>query len=204
MKRFTTLLLGLSVAGLPTAEAFAHPHVGGVVRGGAHVAIRSARPFVAGRAVVVHRGSSCHYGCGPYWYGGGFGLGGVLVGSAVTPAYYGDYYTSPAPAVVEHGASMAPANIVQWDDEELKDLALNKFAFTRGLDRDGNRIILEVTSKSYSSDTGAMTKVKFKVRWVEWTIKKAKDGSLYREEKQKSTTIKLKFDDFGRFTEYCD
>jgi hypothetical protein len=40
--------------------------------------------------------------------------------------------------------------------------------------------------------------------WVELRITRCKDSTEVREEKQEKTTIKLKLDELGRFTEYCD
>jgi len=113
-------------------------------------------------------------------------------------------YQRPSAAVVEPLKRNPDGAVAQWRDENLRELALDQFSFARGLDRNGNRIAVEIVAKDIDDDTGALTKAKFKVRWVEWKTKTGKDRQEAREEKQKKTTIKLKFDEFGQFTEYCD
>jgi hypothetical protein len=109
-----------------------------------------------------------------------------------SPFYYGGYdggYVYPGcyqPAAVVETVQAAPAEqVAQWDDGGLKEFALNKFSATRGLDRDCNKIVVEIVALNYHDRTGALTKAKFKVRWVEWKITRCKDCTEVREEKQK-------------------
>jgi len=97
-----------------------------------------------------------------------------------------------------------PLQVARWDDQDLTELVLNKFAFTRGLDRDGNKIVPVIVSKDFHDDTGAVAKVNFKVRWVEMKRTTDKHGNEVVQEKQKKTTVKLKFNEAGQFTEYDD
>jgi hypothetical protein len=149
-----------------------------------------------------------YYGgvCAPAWYGGYAALGGFVGGYGYSTVYQPavDVVQQEVEVVEQPAPPPPPAQIVQWDDSDLTELALNKFAFTRGLDRDGNKVIVEIVSKDYHDEAGALAKVKFKVRWVEWKAAKGDDGQPMEEEKREKTTIKLKFDDFGRFTEYDD
>ena len=207
MNRLTPFLLCLLVGGLSSADTLASPRSFGgraaMHAGGGHF---SPRP-------IGFRGLPYgHHAGWNHWHGAG--LRSWSFGFGYAPFYYGGYdgyvggYVYPGysrPAVAVETVQAAPAvQVAQWDDEGLREFALNKFCSTRGLDPDGNRVVVEIVALNYHDRTGALTKAKFKVRWVEWKIKRCKDGTEIREEKQKKTTIKLKFDELGRFKKYCD
>ena len=61
-----------------------------------------------------------------------------------------------------------------------------------------------ISSTDFDDETGAIVKAKFKMHWVQWKTREGTGGSEIREAKQKKTSIKLKFDEFGQFSEYCD
>src|ERR1051325_9393946 len=194
MSRFVTCLLPVFIAGILSSEAVAHPRAVGVHVGFAH------RPFVYG-------GHYCgHYWGRPYCYRPYYR--GWSVGVGVAPAYYGGTYVSgyygPPPVVVERPELRPEIEVAHWNDADLLEMALNKFAVTRGLDRADNRIVAEIVNKDYTDETGALAKVKFRVHWVECRITKYEDGEEVREEKHKSATVKLKFDEAGEFTAYDD
>lgn len=175
--------------------------------------------------VVTEAASAGPRRCGnnaPVYRGGGRNFG-FRYSSGVRPNYWGPnwdyqrryrsyYYSSgyiAQPTVVVRTEKPRPAiKLAKWDDESLVEFALNKFSFARGIDRDGNKVIMVIVAKDFHGDTGALKKVKFKVRWVEIVTKKVKDKDgnevEVREEKAKDTTVKLKFDEFGRFTSYDD
>jgi len=137
-----------------------------------------------------------------------YGVGYSPVYLGAYDGYYGGYgyadYSPPVAVPVEPREPLPAPAIAHWEDDGLRDLALGKFSMTRGLDPNDNKIVLEIVAKSYNDETGALTKTKFAVRWVEWKIKKSKDGTEIKEEKRRKTTVKLKFDELGRFTEYSD
>lgn len=200
MKRLATIVFTLSsLASVPTV--LAHPRACGG-RGFGHVGFAGhgcgvSRGWFRGSCGSHYWGRSCYRPCYRSW---GIGVG-------YSPGYYyGGYSSAPVyyegPAVAERPGP--PPEITEWADEDLRHMALDKFCGTRGLDPTENRIAIELVNKEYHDDTGALIKAKFKVRWVVWKICYQRDGSEVREEKQKSTGVKLKFDDLGRFTEYCD
>jgi len=187
-------IAAISLTGLiATSRVQAHPRIGAGVHAVAHV----ARHAACVRA-------PCHYYRGhcyrPYCHSWGFGFG-------YSPVYYGGYAAAPVyyeSAPVAEQPPGPPPEITQWSDEDLRNMAGDKFTATRGLDAEANRVSIELVNKEYHDETGALVKAKFRVRWVEWKISRTKDGREIREEKQKSTSVKLKFDELGRFTEYDD
>jgi len=195
--RRLSLITAFVVAWLVAIQGVqAHPRVAGVARS-------IGRGFVASRGCYR---APCHYYGGrsycyrPCYRSWGFGFG-------YSPVYYGGYASAPvyydaSPPVVERPGP--PPEITQWSDEDLSNMAGDKFTATRGLDAEANRVSIELVNKEYHDETGALIKAKFKVRWVEWKISRTKDGREIREEKHKSTSVKLKFDELGRFTEYDD
>ena len=207
MNRLTLLLLCLLVGGLSCADALASPRSFG---GG--VAMHARGGYLSPGWIGIRGLPYGHYTGWNHWHG--VGVRSWSFGVGYSPFYYGGYdgyfggYVYPGyyrPAVVVETVQATPAaQVAQWDDEGLRELALNKFCSTRGLDPDGNKIVVEIVALSYHDRTGALTKAKFKVRWVEWKIKKCRDGTEVREEKQRKTTIKLEFDELGRFKKYCD
>jgi hypothetical protein len=138
------------------------------------------------------------------------------LGLGYSPHYYGGYdggyvasygypvYEEPPVVAVAPFEPPPPVEIPQWADEDLKELGLNKFCMTRGLDRDGNKVVLDVISKSFHDETGALHKAKMQVRWTEWKTVRCKDGTEHQVEKIKNDKFKLKFDEWGRFTEFDD
>lgn len=138
-------------------------------------------------------------GCrSPYFVGGGGYWGGYYR----QPTYYSPapvYYGSGSSVVVIRQRSLRPnIPIVTWDENKLEDLARNKFVFSRGLS-EVNRVRLQIVSRDYHGDTGAIKKVKLEVRWIIFKHLKNHD-----EEEEKHDTVKLKFDEYGRFTEFDD
>ena len=205
VNHFSRAFLCLLIGSLISTTALAHPRSCGV------------RAFGCRRA-CFSRGWGCFRGpapcrfvgrsCGYRSYGRSWGFG-----AGYSPVYYGGYggyfggypgcYAAPA-VPVERNEPVREIEIAQWPDEELRRLALDKFSGTRDLDPAENRIGIEIVAKEYDDDTGALIKAKFRVHWVEWRTIRLKDGCEVREEKQKKTTVKLKFDELGRFTEFCD
>jgi hypothetical protein len=88
--------------------------------------------------------------------------------------------------------------------EPLEALAVKEFCRARGLDPEANKIVADVIEEDYNRRTGELSKAKARIQWVEWKVKETWDNEPIRVAKEKDTTIKLKFDDQGRFQEYCD
>lgn len=94
--------------------------------------------------------------------------------------------------------------IASWDDVALQRLAIDEFSMARGLDRVGNRVEAEIASKDVDDETGVLEKAKLKMHWVEWKKKSCEDGVEAMAAKQKKTTVKIKFDEWGQFSEFDD
>ncbi|MCC6290651.1 hypothetical protein IT398_01105 [Candidatus Nomurabacteria bacterium] len=138
-------------------------------------------------------------GCrSPYYVGGGGYWGGYYRQPTYTyqpPVYYGG---SSSVVVIRQPKLRPDISIVNWDENQLEELARSKFVFSRGLS-EVNRVRLQIVSRDYHGDTGALKKVKLEVRWIIF-----KHLEKHDEEVEKHDTVKLKFDEYGRFTEFDD
>ncbi len=206
MKKFLILAVVLTAVLLAATEvASAHPRRGGGFAGGAVIyraPVVSYRSYRLSYRWPSYLNSNRYWNRGPYWryrnYYSGYGY-------MTQPLVYSSHVVPTTTIVMVKPAKPKPEiPITKWDDNDLETLVLNKFLFARGLDRSGNKVAMEIVSKDFHGDTGALKKVKFQVRWVEIKISRAKDGKEIGVEKEKKDTVKLKFDGFGRFTSYDD
>lgn len=203
--------IGVLVLFLAVTEvASAHPRRGGGFRSALRRQFAPAPPIryygnnFGGRTTYSRRSSRTWFGANYGNYGGDY-FGGHS--SALQPSY--SYYAAGAPVVVVKPPKPRPdVAIVSHTEDGLEATAASKFCAVRHLSEKDNRVELTLVSRDFHSDTGALKKVKFKVSWVEIKTKKTKDKDgkevEVREEEQKDTTVKLKFDEYGRFTDYDD
>jgi hypothetical protein len=97
-----------------------------------------------------------------------------------------------------------PVSPLVGESDNLVDIAINEFCHAHRVDPVNNQVVAILTDEYFDDDTGSLIKAKFKMRWVEWKIKKDKHGVYARKAKQKSETVKLRFDERGRLTDYDD
>lgn len=113
-------------------------------------------------------------------------------------------YPKKSASLVEPLGRHPDGPIASWDDVALQRLAIDEFSMARGLDRVGNRLEAEIASRDVDDETGALEKAKLKMHWVEWKKKTGHDGFESMSGKQKKTTVKIKFDEWGQFSEFDD
>ena len=75
-------------------------------------------------------------------------------------------------------------------------MGINRFCAEHDLDPAANHVDAAVRELVHDDRTGVLRKARLDVHWVEWED----DG----EPDTESETIKLKFDELGRLTDYSD
>ncbi|HUN80029.1 MAG TPA: hypothetical protein VMV81_00815, partial [Phycisphaerae bacterium] len=85
-------------------------------------------------------------GCYTGWYPGYYGGFGAVIGSYGWPGYYtGPTYYDAEPVVVEQQVNQGPPPpITQWTNQDLSGFAMEKFTATTGLEREHNKINVEL------------------------------------------------------------